>query len=831
MIGSRLVFAGCSTATLAAAIVLQRLPHTVGVQAASDWLQLAVVALCAAAALRAARRAHGEARWFWAGIVAAVGLWGAGQVRYMVQGSAFFDGIDTVQNVLFLSVALPLLPALALHPDEAHPARTRVALDVGIACVLAVFLYVYIGLSFPSMTDAGAYARWRIGAGWFVSLAVVAGFVMRLRTAGAPWRRLYAAIGAAMAVWFVGDSVVTGLMFDDRYRPGLLDLPWLLPFVWMGLLALSWQTPPAPAPAPVDRATGWRDTRYGTVTALAAVAAPPLLDFVLALGEDVAPAAWRSRTIAVLVTTLVIAGLFLMRQWSVLAAFERTEQRRRVLRRSSEERFTRAFHGVPLGAVILAEADNRIVDVNDRALEILGGPRADAIGTTLDAADGGGAVPADAEWPQADSARGLPLRLRRASGELVDVLAWRQPLQTEGERSTLVLLQDQRETQRLQTHLIQAQKAEAVGRLAGAVAHDLNNLLTVIVGSTDVARQHLAEPAELAVDLDHVVHAADRAASLTRRLLQYGHGQAETPQAIDVAAIVREAGRTVRQLAGDSVQIVFAVPESPVQVRIERAEFERILVNLVVNARDAMPQGGRLTIAIRTELEESTPGSQAPPVGPRVALVVSDTGEGISPALLTRVFEPFFTTKAPGVGSGLGLTTVRETAQRFGGAVFITSRPGAGTTVTVRLPAADEAAAAQKPVASVPVRSGSETETVLLVEDEDAVREIVRRVLERQGYRVLEASSGPRALAMASGWPHAIDLLLTDVIMPDMNGPQLAEQLARVRPGLRVLYASGYAADALGPMGLATREVALIHKPFTPAELATRVRQTIDETV
>ena len=821
MTARRTIFALSTLGTLGAAAALQALPPTVAVQAVSDWLQLGVVMFCAAAAAGAARRARSDGRWFWIGIATSVGLWGAAQVRYMQQGSAFFDGIDTLQNVLFLSVALPLLPALALHPDQAQPGRTRAALDVAIVSALVVFLYVYIGLSFPALTDADAYARWRIGAGWLVSLSVVAAFVMRVRKAAAPWRRLYAGIGAAMAVWFIGDSLVTVLMFEDRYRPGLLDLPWLLPFVWIGLTALAWRPMAAAPTAPMT--TGWNDTRYGAVTALAAVAAAPLLDFTLALGQQADPAAWRARTAAVLLTTAVVGGLFLVRQLSVLSAFESSEQRRRVKRRLSEQRFARAFHGVPLGAAILTETDPRIVDVNDRALDLLGWTREDAVGRALDAWDAGGDGTAAGEPAPGADLRGRPMRLRRSTGEIVDVMAWRQPLEADGERSTLVLLQDQRETQRLETQLIQARKAEAVGRLAGAVAHDLNNLLTVIVGSTDVAREHLHEPDELSADLDHVVHAADRAASLTGRLLEYGRGRAETPQTIDVAEAVREAERTVRLLAGHRVETVLDVPATPVPVRIERTDFERILVNLVVNARDAMPRGGRLTVAVRRQaaVDGATQRRHA-------ALIVSDTGDGINAAQLTRVFEPFFTTKAPGQGTGLGLTTVRETAQRFGGAASIVSAVGEGTSVTVALPAADEAPAAQ-PAAAAPGTTTPGSETVLLVEDEDAVRDVVRRVLERQGYHVLEAASGPRALAVASSWPHGIDLLLTDVIMPDMNGPQLAEQLGRLRPGLRVLYASGYAADALGPMGLAGRDIALIHKPFTPAELADRVRLAIDE--
>jgi two-component system, cell cycle sensor histidine kinase and response regulator CckA len=691
-----------------------------------------------------------------------------------------------------------------------------------------VFVYLYIGLSFPAITDEVAYPRWRIAAGWLTSLAVTAAFLLLLRTAVFPWRRLYAELGAAAAFWFLGDAAVTGVMFANRYRPGLLDLPWLLPFAWIALIAARWQ-PSWPAPVRVQ-STGWTDTRRGAILALAAVAAPPLLHFTLMLGEASDSEAWRGRSWAALVTSVVVAGLFLMRQLSVLNAFERSERLRLAQRRSSEDRFTRAFHGVPLGAAILTESDARVVDANDRALELLALSRSAAIGRTLEALD---VIAQPGSWLDAVTrtaiGRGRPVRLRRATGEIVEVQAWFQPLETEGERTVLVLLQDQRETRALETRLIVAQKAEAVGRLAGAVAHDLNNLLTAIVGSTEVARLRLSEPLLVAQDLDHVVRAADRAASLTSRLLEYGHGQAESPQTIDVGAAVRDAERTVRQLAGEGVAIELVVPTAPLQVRMEPVEFERILVNLVVNARDAMATGGQLRIALKSmEMNAQAAVQHGIGAGRFVVLAVGDTGEGINPTLLPRVFEPFFTTKPVDHGSGLGLSTVLDTARRFGGTAAIESTPGVGTTVTVLLPALDEGwvGEAVPAVASAPP---SGTETVLLVEDEDAVREVVRRVLERQGYHVLEASNGRRALALAETWTSAIDLLLTDVIMPEMNGPQLAAQLTAVRPGLRVLYASGYAADALGPMGLRAHDVALIQKPFTPAALAQRVRQALDE--
>jgi hypothetical protein len=346
----RRLFVLTTAAVLLAATVLHVLPYTVATQSASDWLQVLLVAAALWSTVRAALRESGEGRWVWLGVAGSIALWGAGQVRYILIGSAFFSGIDNLQNVLFLSVALPLLPALALHPDDPQPTRTRLALDVAIVGVLVAFVYLYIGLSFPTMTDPEAYPRWRIAAGWLVSLAVTAAFLLRLRTAVAPWRRLYAELGVAAALWFLGDATVTGAMFNNWYRTGLLDLPWMLPFAWIAIIAARWQ-PSSPSPA-TGRSMVWTDTTRGAILALVAVAAPPLLHFTLSLGEVSDPGQWRSRTWTVLLTSMVVAGLFLMRQLSVLTAFEQSERLRLAQRRSSEDRFTRAFHGVPFGAAI-----------------------------------------------------------------------------------------------------------------------------------------------------------------------------------------------------------------------------------------------------------------------------------------------------------------------------------------------------------------------------------------------------------------------------------------------------------------------------------------------
>jgi two-component system cell cycle sensor histidine kinase/response regulator CckA len=798
-------------------VVLQVQPQTVAVQAVSDWTQLAIVGVACVSAALAAHRERGQGRWFWLGVAGAVAIWAVGQMRYIWLGSIFFQGADTLQTVLFLVMGLPLLPALALQPDDPAAQSDQRALDVAIVSVLATFIYFYIALSVPAATTSEAYATWRVAAGWLVSGAVPIGFVLRYRTARQPWRRLYAELGIACAVWFLGDAVLTKLTFDNEYRAGMMDLPWLLPFAWIAVIGADWRPPPTTA----AQAIVWRDTRYGAVLALGAVASPLVLHLVLTSLAD-HPDAWEARTIVTLVTAVLVVGLFLTRQLRTLSAFEAEEIGRQRQRRALEERFSRAFHALPLGAVILTDDGEHVVDANDRALDLLGLSRP-AMGRAVALLEG-----VTQGVLSGTDARGRPVTLARDDGEKVETRVWAQPLATGGDRSMLVLLQDPRATRRLERQVVQARNAETVGRLAGSIAHDLNNLLTAIVGSTEVARLHLDDVAALREDLEHVVHAAGRAAALTGRLLEYGRGQAEAAQAIDVVAIVASTERTTRTLAGASVAVRFDLAGGPLRVEIDPSELERILVNLVVNARDAMRTGGTLRVSLDVVDRAGaaavnagiTPGRYA-------ALVVADSGQGIDQSLIPRIFEPFFTTKGPEGGVGLGLPSVLASARRVGGGVEVISTIDVGTSVTVLLPLAEDA---PRPATSHVARGEMPrgTEVVLLVEDEDAVREVVRRVLERLGYRVLEASSGPRALELARRWDGRIALLLTDVIMPEMNGAQLAATLVAERPDIRVLYASGYAADVLGPMGMASGDLDLIRKPFTPAELAARVRMALD---
>jgi PAS domain S-box-containing protein len=392
--------------------------------------------------------------------------------------------------------------------------------------------------------------------------------------------------------------------------------------------------------------------------------------------------------------------------------------------------------------------------------------------------------------------------------------------------------QDVTERVELEERLRQAHKLEAVGRLAGGVAHDFNNLLTAILGFNELLQTGLPPDAPGQDYVREIQKAGDRAAALTRQLMAFGRRQIVAPAVLDLNALVAASAVSLRRLVGAGVEVVTELQPGPASVRADAGQLEQVLVNLVLNARDAMAGGGRLTVRTAGREAGSPPGGPAlsaggPPPGRWVSLAVSDTGEGLSPEARAHLFEPFFTTKGPGKGTGLGLATVWAIVKQSGGEIEVDSARGRGTTFTVWLPAAGEG---DRPAATegsgVAVPHG--TETVLLVEDEDSVRHMIAVGLRLYGYTVLEARQGQEALAVCAGHAGPIHLVVTDVDMPVLNGRELAEQLAGVRPEARVLLMSGYTDDVAVREGVRQADLPFLQKPLTPTLLARKVREVLD---
>jgi len=389
-------------------------------------------------------------------------------------------------------------------------------------------------------------------------------------------------------------------------------------------------------------------------------------------------------------------------------------------------------------------------------------------------------------------------------------------------------VRDVTEQRRLQQQLVQSQKMEAVGRLAGGIAHDFNNLLTVITSYCDLLLEDLARDDPKREDVEQVRKAADGATALTRQLLAFSRQQVLAPKVVSMSAVVSGVEKMLRRVIGEDVDLAARLDPDVGSVKADVGQLEQVLMNLAVNARDAMPTGGKLTI--ETANAEHDPDyareHEAAAVRRFVMLAVSDTGIGMDEATKARIFEPFFTTKEPGKGTGLGLATVYGIVQQSGGFIWVYSEPGRGTTFKIYLPRVDAPAEGGAAAASGDLPRG--TETVLIVEDAAAVRAVMRHVLERQGYAVLEASNGAAALERVAGHPAPIHLLLTDVIMPGLSGRQLADRLAALRPDTRVLYASGYTDDAVVRHGVLESGIAYLQKPFTTESLARKVREVLD---
>ena len=501
---------------------------------------------------------------------------------------------------------------------------------------------------------------------------------------------------------------------------------------------------------------------------------------------------------------------------SLIAAAIGRERSQTALR--EHEHKLRAVFETSLDAVLVMDDTRHFVDVNPAACDLFGISKRDLLGRTLD-----DFLPAE-RLATIDEAWGAFLvdesliedrHIQRLDGTLRQIEGAIRPNFLPSLH--IVFLHDVTERKKLEAELLGAQKLESIGRLAGGVAHDFNNLLTAISGYTSLLLDRTNGDLALAHDLGEIHRAAERATQLTRQLLAFGRRQVLQPRALDLNEALGETGSLLRRLLGEHVELELRPASALGTVRVDPGQIEQVIVNLAVNARDAMPSGGRLTISTR-ELELET--------GPTIELEVTDTGIGMDEATQAQIFEPFFTTRAE--GTGLGLASVYGIVSQSGGTITVESLPGEGSTFRVRLPRVAEAPL--PPEAAPKQLDVGGSETILLVEDEDVVRALTRRVLERCGYTVLACANGSEAIELAERDSQRIDLLLTDVVMPGLRGPEVAARVAASRPTIKVLYMSGYADEAL--LGVAAfDENALIEKPFAVDVLARRVREALESGV
>ena len=705
----------------------------------------------------------------------------------------------------------------------AAPAVAAVVGSVVGACCLRVYARGHFTLR--RVADVAALAVLGAGAGAFVGAAAGVA-VAKLGPASGDYWTLASRLGAADAL---GVLIASTLLLSWATRPNpplpggstegfvlgvaVLAAGWLAfhewddPLAYATLLLLVW--------------AAIRFRVRGVSTAALAVVA--IADWSIARGAGPLVEIGQS-TVATVLILQTFAAVSLLALLFLAAALDERDIAD-AHRRLASDQFRRTFDLAPVG-MALTTLDREIVDANPALCEMLGTPRRELIGTDLEArrytSDGSGEHDLS-QFSNGSTGQFLASEQRylAANGEIVwvEVTDSRVRGLDGNPDSRIVLLHDITRRKGLEEQLLHAQKMEAVGRLAGDVAHDFNNLLAVMRGHAELLDDDLRVLGQARTRLASMQRATAKAAALTEDLLAYSRRRTDEPEVIDLHEVITAAHEMLLQLVGDSVVIDLRLDASNTSVHADPNRIEQVLVNLVVNAIDAMPSGGTLTIAT------SNPSSQVRP-GPWVALAVTDTGIGMTPAVRRRIFEPFFTTKPPGSGTGLGLSTASEVVRHCGGIMSVESEPGNGTTFVIILPVAAIPVDAEEPDSAATGSIDLRPETILVVDDELDVRTVAIDMLRRSGYQVLEAADARGALELIATSDHAVGLVLSDVVMPGTGGPELADQIRTCSPDTQIVFVSGYA--DIAPTSPALRGATLLRKPLERDALLAEVEAALD---
>ncbi len=734
-----------------------------------------------------------------------------------------------------------------LHPAERERvlARLDAVIDGSGATWVDEYRFRRADGSYAEIYDRGSVIR--DGAGKALRMVGAMSDVSALRRAERLQRALYS----------IAQATATGAGLLDVLRAVHVTVSELLPadnfYIALhdpdaNLISFPYfvdEREPAPAPRPPRRGLTERVLQTGesllvTPEVFQRLEQEGVADLVGADSVDWlgVPLKTRDRTIGVLAVQSYAEGIrYTAREQEILefvstqvaVAVERKEGERAL--QESETRYRLLFEANPEAMFVYDSETLRFLAVNQAAVRRYGYSAEEFLQMTIRD------IRPASENDRLDGVLGQPrdqahfvdnVHHTKRGGEVIDVEILSDSLVFAGRAARLVLSRDVSERNRLESQLRQSQKMEAVGRLAGGIAHDFNNLLTAITGYSDLLLHDLSSGDPRRQDVEEIGKATARAAALTQQLLAFSRKQVLQPRVIDLNAVVTNARKLLNRLIGENITLTTACAPHLWSVRADLAQFEQVIVNLAVNARDAMPHGGKLLIETRNVPIEDAHLTEDSVISPGgyVLLAVTDNGVGMDDATKARLFEPFYTTKGLGKGTGLGLSTVYGIIKQSGGTIWVYSEQGAGTTFKIYLPRVDATAETGhgRPSASVP----RGTETVLFVEDEPALRAVARRALAQQGYQVLDAADAETAMAMVASYPGIIQLLVTDVIMPGLSGHQLAMRLTAARPDLRVLYISGYTDEAIVSHGVLAPGVSYLQKPFSPDTLSRRVREVLD---
>jgi len=785
---------------------------------------LGLTMLVSVAAWRASRRSYPFARALWLSVALAAIFWtvssGIG-VFLLVSSKSLEISLNAFWSttILFYLVGLSLTIPLLLREDRE---RTRLdwlqVLDIAQLSILTfsaylVFFYIPSITGLPEALRVQSWMILHLTRDGFFALA----FLYRgWRSRFSDFRRLQ----FRLAAFFAFFSMTAAFYFHASnvwHWPVLLvEAVADLPILFLLLTAATWQQQ-VEMPR---QAQGFKR--------LDEIFWPQLLPVIMPI--TVIALASRASTRYLRVAWIAVTASFLCYAARLLVMQGRQKIAQSKLM-AAEEKFSKAFILSPGAITISRLSDGRYIDANDRWLELMKLPRDEIIGKTS-VELGIWENPQDRKMMvdairKSGSVRSMSVNLQMGGKTVIGLLS-AELMELEGETLIVASVVDVTELQNVTQQLRQAQKMELVGNLAGGIAHDFNNLLTIIKGYCELAKMKGLE-GEVAREIHQIGEASDKAAALTRQLLALSRRQLLHPRNIALNSVVTGIETMLRHMIGENMEVVFFIPPDLGTVYADPTQIEQVVLNLAVNARDAMPNGGNLRFEGRNlDLTSSYAerGFEIPP-GRYILLEVTDTGTGITSEHLDRIFEPFFTTKEVGRGTGLGLSTVYGIVKQSGGYVGVSSEPGRGTTFKIYLPRVDSPAdSIDQLVQPSVVKPGSET--ILLVEDDPAVRQLANSILGARGYRVLAPEHPSEAEQVCAQYSGPIDLLLTDLIMPGIGGRELARRVALRRPKIKVLFMSGYTDDSMIHRRVAEETVEFIPKPFTPTSLQARVREVLD---
>jgi PAS domain S-box-containing protein len=805
-------------------------------------LQTVACALATACALGASRRARGATRPFWLLVAIGMGVWGLANLGWAYYEVVLHAVPPTGSAVRFLFGIQCIFFAMAVLLDQDAESSTLDAESLlDFIQIAIVFFFIFVGFYYVpahSLDDHSALVREVTLETSEDGLLFVLASIQAIRSRQSEIRRRYLGFAAYLLSYTVFASIANYYAIRRPAPTGTwFDLCWTLPLLIGAVWAASWR------PEAVDQRTKRpRVKRFGELLLTnAGLAAAPLLVLlqVAQLGS-----VWRLVSFSLLgVSILCYAARLGLTQFRAATASASLRQhiadhrQADAARLHAEEKYRKLVEQVAaISYIAQLGIDGEWLYVSPQVETMFGFSaeewRADSRNWIQHV------HPDDLrviEAAEEASNRGEPFqaeyRVLRKDGRVIWVSDTAVVVPTGARPLMEGIIVDITERKHLEMQLQQSRRMEAIGRLAGGIAHDFNNLLTIINGYTELALKRASVAPELRMDIERIEDASERATSLVRQLLAFSRRQVLQPKLIDLNGIVLGLDKLLRRLMDEDVEMLTIPGKDLGTIKADPAQIEQVIMNLVVNARDAMPKGGRLTIETENVNLDAPYASEQVimPAGRYVVLAVSDTGVGMTAEAAAHIFEPFYTTKEGGRGTGLGLSTVYGIVKQSGGYIWVFSEPAKGSTFKVYLPRAEQPAESLPAAKKIDeIRKG--TETILLVEDEPNVRELTRAALANRGYSVMATETAEHAERVCENNGTQIHLLLTDVVMPGISGRELAKRLTSRYPKMRVLYMSGYSFNIIAQGGTLEDGVAFLQKPFTPSALADKVREVLDHT-